>query len=179
LNQAKDNFNHTSCSCSCFFQKYVYQTSTINTLFGQTSTVSYWLPQGYKFTSMTVKNIWDSWIHGNIADKIPPLWYLMVGNERECLERSQSQNFSKIKYIMDVLLKEATRLKLPGLLELTERPAESNSVFQQCFCSVMKYEPTSKKRVGELSYKTVYNTMIEADPDRRKKRRANPAADVE
>lgn len=70
------------------WKKYVYGTTTVNTVFGtKTTTVSYWLPQGYKFKAMTVKNVWDNWIHGKIADKIPPYWYPMVGDERDCVER--------------------------------------------------------------------------------------------
>lgn len=77
---------------------------------------------------------------------------------------------------MQVLLKEAERLKLPGLVELTAKP-ESNDVFQKCYCSVVKINVTSKTRFGELSYKTVYNKLSEADPNERrkkKKRRINP-----
>jgi len=158
------------------WKKYVYETKTVNTVCGlRTTTVSYWLPKDYKFKAMTTKNLWDSWIHGSVADNIPPFWYLMVGNERDCINRTQAGNLSKMKYIMEILLKEAERLKLPGLLELTEK-TESNNVFQKCFSSVMKIDPKSKTRYAELGYKTVYNKLSEADPDpkRRKKKKTSP-----
>jgi hypothetical protein len=148
------------------WEKYVHET----TIFG--STISYWLPKDYVFPSMSVNELWDAWIHGNKADKIAPYWFLMPKNERDCLNRTESAKLSKMKYVMGKLLEEAGRLGFGTLLELGSK-SESNTVFQHCYCSLMKVNPNSKKRYSELRYKTVYNHMSKFDPnpDRKKKRK--------
>ena len=117
----------------------------------------HYLPENYTFPSMTVKNIWDRWLHGVPCQGIPPYRHI-VKDFKGISTSKEKVKFSKIRYVVEALLKHVN-LSMSDILELGE--AETNRLFLDAFQPYMV--DNDKHRYSELSYITMYNRMKKAN----------------
>jgi hypothetical protein len=89
----------------------------------------HYLPENYTFPSMTVKNIWDRWLHGVPCQGIPPYRHI-VKDFKGISTSKEKVKFSKIRYVVEALLKHVN-LSMSDILELGE--AETNRLFLDAF----------------------------------------------
>lgn len=123
------------------------------------------VPEGFLFPKCTVKEIWDLWWSGNVAQKITYYRQIHPGFD---LPKSNKQYYSKAKYVINrlVYFSNVSETHIAGLT-LPQRDILFESCFVQLFSSTLdpgiEAELQDRRRFGELTYIRVYDRIKAID----------------
>jgi hypothetical protein len=125
------------------------------------------VPEGFRFPSRNVhvKILWDLWWSGNRAENIGPYKNLA---SRDVADENDKTYLSRARRVVTAVVEEAERLNITteqSIRKMNER--ERDKVFETAFYSLLTrlYPPGTtaedldKKRVGDLSYLSIYPSI--------------------
>ena len=131
------------------------------------------VPEGWIFPSTNVKDTWNLWHFGHLADRIRPLRYL---KKYDLGSKAQVTVWSKTRGVMQAISQVIVDMQLVQAVEavLVLNAADSSTLFDQAIVALMdqlRAESTrEKRRWMEMSVPTMYALVLK-DRYRRKRRR--------
>jgi hypothetical protein len=108
--------------------------------------------RGYEFPSLSVVDLWNLWLHGNIAQEIAPFRHLTPCND---LQSKYLVRYSRGKSVMEAIIKTLGH-SAKQIAEMAK--VESDVIFQEAFVRTFPSVVDSGRRY-DLLYSTMYKKL--------------------
>lgn len=133
------------------------------------------VPQGFRFRSMSVKQIWDYWHYGDRVNRISP--YKRIEPGRDLLIKSDRKVFSKAKKVVNSIMKRG--ISVLNITEQVHSATTLNHIFNVGYNSLIddidhNSEQSQIRRYGEISFTTIYNSLKFLPDEGQVESEANP-----
>ena len=112
------------------------------------------VPEGFRFPKCTTKAVWDLWWDGLPVERIKPLRHLKSFD----LSRADGNNMSKARKVLKALTGELTDEDVSAL-SISDRDNLFQDRYLQLFHPDQSEDHHDRRRIGDLTYMTVYDLM--------------------